>query len=94
MIKQLRKLVTSLREAPGVVSIRRRRWEQFFKSSTRGNFFMFDDHSFEQATIDYFIWVIRNDNRTILVDTGFETKEAEDRAAPLDRVAGEILAAL
>ena len=29
--------------------------------------------------IDYFVWVIRNANRTILVDTGFDQAEAEPR---------------
>ena len=61
---------------------------------TRGNFFLFDDHSFQQATIDYYIWVIQNEQRTILVDTGFESNEAEDRSAPLEIEPPAALAAI
>lgn len=61
---------------------------------TRANFFMFDDHNFEQASIDYYVWVIRNDQRTILVDTGFESREADDRAAPLEIEPPAALAAI
>ena len=31
--------------------------------------------------IDFFVWVIRNANRTIVVDTGFDHAEAARRAA-------------
>ena len=61
---------------------------------TRGNFFLFDDHSTREASIDYYIWVIRNENRTILVDTGFESNEAADRAAPLQIEPPAALAAI
>ncbi|MHA1158590.1 MAG: MBL fold metallo-hydrolase, partial [Alphaproteobacteria bacterium] len=32
---------------------------------------------------DFYIWVIRNDHRTILVDTGFDDAEGHARAKPI-----------
>jgi glyoxylase-like metal-dependent hydrolase (beta-lactamase superfamily II) len=37
-----------------------------------------DDHD-RPMPIDFYVWVIRNDNRTIVVDTGFEHAEASKR---------------
>ena len=51
----------------------------------RANSFMFpadDDHATPHP-IDFFIWVVRNENRTILIDTGFDTGEARRRDIPL-----------
>ena len=42
------------------------------------NFMLPDDHA-NIEPIDYFIWVIRNSNRTIIVDTGMDRAEAEGR---------------
>lgn len=42
------------------------------------NFMLPDDHA-NLEPIDYFIWVIRNSNRTIIVDTGMDRAEAEGR---------------
>jgi hypothetical protein len=42
------------------------------------NFILPDDHA-NIEPIDYFIWVIRNSNRTIVVDTGMDHAEAEGR---------------
>ena len=36
---------------------------------TRRESFIFDDHSNENHTIDYFIWVLKSGNSTIVVDT-------------------------
>ena len=47
------------------------------------NFLWTDDHASPEP-LDFFIWVIRNANRTILVDTGFDTVEANRRGRPLD----------
>lgn len=55
------------------------------------NFMSADDHAALQP-IDYFVWVIRNANRTILVDTGFDRKEASQRARTLDAEPQEMLA--
>jgi glyoxylase-like metal-dependent hydrolase (beta-lactamase superfamily II) len=55
------------------------------------NFMLPDDHESVQP-IDYFVWVIRNSNRTIIVDTGMDRAEAEGRGRsflqkPLDALA-------
>ncbi len=44
----------------------------------RESFLMADDHDLPHP-LDYFIWVIRNEQRTILVDTGFDRTEAAKR---------------
>jgi glyoxylase-like metal-dependent hydrolase (beta-lactamase superfamily II) len=51
----------------------------------RSSSFMFpavDDHATPHP-IAYFVWVIRNENRTILVDTGFDREEAKRRGRPI-----------
>ena len=47
----------------------RRRFESFIAA---------DDHDAPHP-IDYFVWVIRNANRTILVDCGFDEAEGAKR---------------
>ncbi len=42
------------------------------------NFKVTDDHD-SPMPIDYFMWVVRNDKRTIVVDTGFGPAEARQR---------------
>ena len=42
------------------------------------NFKVTDDHD-SPMPIDYFLWVVRNDKRTIVVDTGFGLAEARRR---------------
>ena len=42
------------------------------------NFILADDHASLQP-IDFFVWVVRNANRTIVVDTGFDHAEAKRR---------------
>ena len=54
------------------------------------NFMSADDHSAPQP-IDYFVWLIRNANRTLLVDTGFDHAEAKLRGRTLDLEPQEIL---
>ncbi len=53
---------------------------------TRYYNFMADDDHASPGPIDYFVWVIRNDNRTIVVDTGFDHKEAANRGLHLIRI--------
>jgi glyoxylase-like metal-dependent hydrolase (beta-lactamase superfamily II) len=50
---------------------------------TRLDSFMFPDDHESPHPIDYFVWVIRNENRTILVDTGFDRAEARRRNCPV-----------
>lgn len=51
---------------------------------TRLSSFMYppDDHA-SPHPIDFFVWVIRNENRTILLDTGFDRTEARRRDVPV-----------
>ena len=59
---------------------------------TRGdNFISTDDHD-SPMPIDYSVWVIRNANRTLVVDTGFDHNEAGLRGRKLERLPREGLA--
>ena len=53
----------------------RRRFESFVAA---------DDHDGAHP-IDYFVWVIRNADRTIVVDTGFDAAEGAKRGRKVDR---------
>jgi glyoxylase-like metal-dependent hydrolase (beta-lactamase superfamily II) len=53
----------------------RRRFESFVAA---------DDHDGPHP-IDYFVWVIRNADRTIVVDTGFDAAEGAKRGRKVDR---------
>ena len=37
----------------------------------RANFVDGDSHDLADMPLDYFVWVVRNDQRTVIVDTGF-----------------------
>lgn len=50
-----------------------------------------DDHA-SPMPLDYFVWVVRNDKRTILVDTGFTKAEAGPRGRKLDHEPRDVLA--
>lgn len=52
-------------------------------SRTRNDSFMFDDDHTSQHDMDYFIWVARNAERTVLIDTGYDTAEAKRRNRPI-----------
>ncbi|MFZ4806478.1 MAG: N-acyl homoserine lactonase family protein [Hyphomicrobiaceae bacterium] len=57
------------------------------------NFIMADDHA-APMPMDYFIWVVRNGARTIVVDTGFDHAEAERRGRRVLSHPVEVLALL
>jgi glyoxylase-like metal-dependent hydrolase (beta-lactamase superfamily II) len=59
----------------------------------RENFIVTDAHE-TPMPIDFYVWVIRNEERTIVVDTGFEHKEAERRGRHITRLPREGLAML
>ncbi len=59
---------------------------------TRGDSFIFDDQHDVPHEMDYSIWVIRNDQRTILVDTGFNSSEGARRDRPIIIEPAEALA--
>ncbi len=50
-----------------------------------------DPHLDAPMPLDFFIWVIRNDERTIVVDTGFDHVEAERRGRTIARLPRECL---
>lgn len=57
------------------------------------NFLASDPHT-GPMPLDYYLWVIRNDRRVIVVDTGFGEAEARQRNRQLYRHPAEALAAL
>jgi glyoxylase-like metal-dependent hydrolase (beta-lactamase superfamily II) len=63
-------------------------------SRTRGESFInADDHNTPHP-MDFFVWVIRNKSRTIVVDTGFDTKEAAIRGRTIIQSPASALATI
>lgn len=52
-----------------------------------------DDHD-APFPLDYFVWVVRNAQRTIVIDTGFDAAEAAKRGRRVQRAPAEALAML
>lgn len=50
---------------------------------TRRDSFIFDATHDVPHSLDYYIWVLRNEQRTILVDTGFDSREGAQRDRPI-----------
>lgn len=63
-------------------------------SRRRDLFIGADPHESSLMPIDYYVWVIRNSNRTIVVDTGFDRDEAKRRDRQVVRLPREGLAML
>ncbi|QMU59647.1 MAG: MBL fold metallo-hydrolase [Boseongicola sp.] len=61
---------------------------------TRADSFIFDDNHDAPHPLDYFVWLLRSGDRNILVDTGYDEKEALDRDRPIRRSPVEALAPL
>lgn len=63
---------------------------------TRADSFLFDDAAPDihdtPHPIDYFLWVVRNEARTIVVDTGYDAAEGAARGRPILRDPVEALA--
>ncbi len=59
---------------------------------TRGECFILADDADAPRPLDYFVWVVRNENRTILVDTGFDAAEGRRRNRSFLREPREALA--
>ena len=57
------------------------------------NFLGGDDHA-THMPLDYYVWVVKSDERTIVVDTGFDAIAASSRGRTLIRPVGEGLAAI
>ena len=56
--------------------------------------FIFDEDPHAQGALDFFVWVLKNGDRTILVDTGFDQAEAKTRGRHIDRDPVEALAGM
>lgn len=52
-------------------------------SRTRRDSFIFDDNHDAPHPMDYFIWLLRRGNEVILVDTGYDQAEAQNRDRPI-----------
>ena len=61
---------------------------------TRADSFIFDDNHDAPHAMDYFMWVLRRGDEVILVDTGYDTAEAQARARPIRIHPAEALAPL
>ena len=61
---------------------------------TRFESFMFDPLHEQPHPMDYFVWVLKSESRTILVDTGYDTEEAERRGRPILRHPVQAIGAL
>ncbi len=60
----------------------------------RGDSFVFDDHPAAQHGMDYFVWVLKQGDRTVLVDTGYDMAEATRRDRPILRDPAAAIAAV
>jgi glyoxylase-like metal-dependent hydrolase (beta-lactamase superfamily II) len=58
----------------------------------RGENFLLDDDHNASSPLDFFLWVIRNSQRTIVVDTGFDEASGKERGRDLIRTPTEALA--
>ena len=68
------------------------RYGHLERSSDR-NFLGGDDHA-QRMPLDYYVWVIKGEGRSIVVDTGFDAAQAAARGRTLTRPVAEGLAAI
>ena len=54
-------------------------------SRTRSDSFLDDDHPTAPHGMDYFVWVLDNGTQKILIDTGYDEREATRRGRPILR---------
>ena len=60
----------------------------------RSDSFIFDETHDVPHDLDFFVWVVRNHERTLLIDTGFDRGEAASRGRPILFEPAEALAAI
>ena len=60
------------------------RYARLEERTRRDNFIVHDPHD-DAMPMDYFVWLIRNGDRAILVDTGFNARAAAERGRTLAR---------
>ena len=63
----------------------RMRWENYIASG------LTDPVHDQLEPLAYFVWALRNDERTIVVDTGFDAAEAERRHEASGNVMGRLI---
>ena len=61
---------------------------------TRSDSFLFDDHPSAPHGMDYFVWVLDNGVRQIVVDTGYDVGESARRDRPILRDPAQATSAL
>ena len=61
---------------------------------TRSDSFIFDDHPRAPHGMDYFVWVLDNGARQIVVDTGYDAGEGTRRDRPILRDPAQAIAAV
>ena len=67
------------------------KYAEMLNRTRRENFIGADDHAAIDP-LDYFVWVVRNTQRTIVVDTGFDKAEADKRNRTVMRTPAAALA--
>jgi glyoxylase-like metal-dependent hydrolase (beta-lactamase superfamily II) len=60
----------------------------------RGNFVDGDEHETHEMPLSYYVWVVRNESRTIVVDTGFGEAVGKRRGRTITRPVAEGLGAI
>ena len=73
---------------PETYEIHAVRYGTVSQRTRKDNFISTDDHDVAMP-LDYYVWAIRNENRTLVVDTGFEHSEASLRHRELQRLPRE-----
>lgn len=69
------------------------KYAERFSRTRADSFIMADDHA-SPHPMDFFVWVVRNRDRTIVVDTGFDAAEARSRGREILRTPAEALGTL
>ncbi len=70
------------------------RYASFAARTRRETFLGVDPHDAAPMPIDYYVWLLRDGERTILVDTGFDAGEGARRGRRIERLPREALATL
>jgi len=58
---------------------------------TRNESFLFDDNHSAPHDMDYFIWLLKNSSKTVLIDTGYDRAEGLARQRPVTEEPAELL---
>lgn len=60
---------------------------------TRRESFLFEDDHASNHPMDYFVWLVRNENRTIVIDTGYDQAEGDRRGRSVLNAPRDVLQA-